>query len=79
MLTSSILPIAPTARVTLDLAGPFDVFLKYNRNYCTFGKTTTTPELSVIEEYWHQSILVSEYYGTFGKMKHALSEYEDSS
>ena len=37
-----------------------------------------TPELSAIEEYWHQSkrdILVSEYYATFREMRHALSEY----
>ena len=39
---------------------------------------TATPELSVIEKYWHQSkrdILISEYYGTFGEMKYTLSEY----
>ena len=53
-------------------------FLKRNPNVKVIWLPTATPELSVIEEYWHQSkrdILVSEYYGTFGKMKHALSEY----
>jgi len=37
-----------------------------------------TPELSAIEEYWHQAkrdILVSEYYATFEEMKRALSEH----
>jgi len=37
-----------------------------------------TPELSAIEEYWHQAkrdILVSEYYATFGEMRRTLSEY----
>ena len=39
---------------------------------------TATPELSAIEEYWHQSkrdILVSEYYGTFVDMRNTLSKY----
>jgi len=37
-----------------------------------------TPELSAIEEYWHQAkrdILVSEYYATFEEMKRTLSEH----
>ncbi len=37
-----------------------------------------TPELSGMEEYWHQTkrdVLVSEYYATFEEMRHALSEY----
>jgi len=37
-----------------------------------------TPELSAIEEYWHQAkrdVLVSEYYATFGEMRRTLSEY----
>ena len=37
-----------------------------------------TPELSVVEEYWHQSkrdLLVSEYYSTVVHMRRALSEY----
>ena len=37
-----------------------------------------TPELRVVEEYWHQSkrdLLVSEYYSTIVHMRHALSEY----
>jgi len=35
-------------------------------------------ELSAIEEYWRQAkqdVLVSEYYATFGEMRHTLSEY----
>ena len=39
---------------------------------------TATPELSVIEEYWHRSkrdAMVSEYYGTIGQMHSAMSEY----
>lgn len=39
---------------------------------------TATPDLSAIEEYWHQSkrdILVSEYYGTFETMRSVLSTY----
>ncbi len=37
-----------------------------------------TPELSAMEEYWHQSkhdVLVSEYYATVGAMRQTLSEY----
>jgi len=37
-----------------------------------------TPELSAVEEYWHQAkrdVLVSEYYATFGEMRRTLSEY----
>ena len=37
-----------------------------------------TPELSAIEEYWHQprrDVLVSEYYATFAQVRHTLSEY----
>ena len=47
-------------------------------NIKTLYLPTATPELSAIEEYWRQSkrnILVSEYYATFEKMRHALSEY----
>ncbi len=39
---------------------------------------TASPELSGMEEYWHQAkraILVSEYYETLEEMRHALSEY----
>ena len=39
---------------------------------------TGTPDLSAIEEYWHQAkrdILISEYYGTLLAMKQKLSEY----
>ena len=53
-------------------------FLKENQDMKVIWLPTATPELSVIEKYWHQSkrnILVSEYYGTFGKMRQTLSEY----
>ena len=43
---------------------------------------TATPELSAMEQYWHQSkrdILVSEYYGTLVKMRHTPSEYLSTS
>ncbi len=53
-------------------------FLKGNKNVKVIWLPTATPELSVTEEYWHQSkrdVLVSEYYGTVGQMRHAMSEY----
>ena len=37
-----------------------------------------TPELSGVEEYWHQAkrnVLVSEYYATIVQMRNAMSEY----
>ena len=53
-------------------------FIKTDKNVRTIWLPTATPELSVIEEYWLQSkrdVMVSEYYGTIGEMRHAMSEY----
>ena len=53
-------------------------FLKGNKKVKAVWLPTATPELSVMEEYWHQSkrdVLVSEYYGTIGQMRRAMSEY----
>ena len=53
-------------------------FLKGNKNVKAVWLPTATPELSVMEEYWHQSkrdVLVSEYYGTIGQMHRAMSEH----
>ena len=53
-------------------------FLKGNKNVKAIWLPAATPELSVMEEYWHQSkrdVLVSEYYSTIGQMRRAMSEY----
>ena len=53
-------------------------FLKENPNVRVMWLPTATPELSAIEEYWHQSkreVLVSEHYATVVEMRRALSEY----
>jgi len=53
-------------------------FLKNNPNVRVIWLPTATPEVSAIEEYWHQSkrdMLVSQYYATVVEMRKALSEY----
>lgn len=53
-------------------------FLDGNANVKAMWLPTATPELSAVEEYWHQSkrdILVSEYYGTVAEMRRTMSEY----
>ena len=55
-----------------------DGFLRGNKDVKTIWLPAATPDLSVMEEYWHQSkrdILVSEYYSTIGQMRRAMSEY----
>ena len=51
-------------------------FVSQNKDVRMLYLPTATPELSAIEEYWHQAkrdILVSEYYATFENMRHVLS------
>lgn len=53
-------------------------FLAGNPDARVIWLPTATPELSAIEEYWHQSkreVLVSEHYATVVEMRRALSEY----
>ena len=53
-------------------------FLKGNKDVKAIWLPAATPELSVMEEYWHQSkrdVLVSEYYGTVVQMRRAMSEH----
>ncbi len=53
-------------------------FVSQNKDVRMLYLPTATPELSAIEEYWHQAkrdILVSEYYATFENMRHVLSQY----
>ncbi len=53
-------------------------FLAGNPDVRTIWLPTATPELSVVEEYWHQAkrdVSVSEYYATVVHMRHAMSEY----
>ncbi len=54
-------------------------YLEANRpNVKIIWLPTATPELSVVEEYWHQSkrnLLVGEYYSTIVQMRHTMSEY----
>ena len=59
-------------------AGIVMEFLKENPNVKVIWLPTATPELSVIEEYWHQAkrdVLVSKYYYTILDMHCAMSEY----
>ena len=53
-------------------------FVSQNKDVKMLYLPTATPELSAIEEYWHQAkrdVLVSEYYATFERMRHVLSQY----
>ena len=59
-------------------AGILKEFLNKNPNVKVIWLPTATPELSVVEKYWHQSkrdVLVSEYYATVVHMHRAVSEY----
>ncbi len=53
-------------------------FLKENPDIKVMWLPAATPELSGVEEYWHQAkrnVLVSEYYATIVQMRNAMSEY----
>ena len=53
-------------------------FIAHNPNIRIIHLPRATPEISTIEEYWHQAkrdVLVSEYYDTMDHMRRTLSEY----
>ena len=53
-------------------------FIAHNPNIRIIHLPRATPELSAIEEYWHQAkrdVPVSEYYGTMDHMRRTFSEY----
>ena len=55
-----------------------ETVLKGNKDVKAIWLPAATPELSVMEEYWHQAkrdVLVSEYYGTVVQMRRAMSEH----